>query len=184
MEGLVECVAARGYAAVTINDIVDTAHVSKSTFYAHFTGKEDCFLAAYEASADAVLAVIVEAADQDLPYEELVLAATSAYLERIADDETHARTFILEVLAAGPAALAMRHTVNRRFADVLRRLVDESEDPQVGPLSPAAALMVVGGANELVLSALVEDRLAGLPALAPTVSAALLAAVAPAKTRA
>jgi len=177
MEGLVGCVAARGYASVTINDIVDAAHVSKSTFYAQFTGKEDCFLAAYEASADAVMAVIVEAADQDLAYDELVLAATTAYLERIAGDEIHARTFILEVLAAGPAALGMRHAVNRRFADVLRRLVDESEEERVGALSPAAALMVVGGANELVLSAIVEDRLDELPALAPTVSAALLAAV-------
>lgn len=177
MEGLVECVAARGYASVTINDIVDAAHVSKSTFYAQFSGKEDCFLAAYEASTEAIMSVIVEAADQDLPYDELVLAATTAYLERIAGDEIHARTFILEVLAAGPAALGMRHAVNRRFADVLRQLVEESDDEAVGPLSPPAALMVVGGANELVLSAIVEDRLDELPALAPTVSAALLAAV-------
>lgn len=178
IEGLVGCVATRGYASVTINDIVEAAHVSKSTFYAQFEGKEDCFLKSYEVAAETLLNLIVEAADQDdLPYDELVLAATTAYMERIAADVATARTFMLEVLAAGPDALRMRHEVNQRFAAVLRRLVDESDDPRIHPLSASAALLVVGGANELVLSAIVEDRLDELPALAPTVASALLAAV-------
>jgi AcrR family transcriptional regulator len=174
--GLVAAVSRRGYAAVTINDIVAAAQISKSTFYAHYADKEECFLATYELVSEQVLAVLVEAADPALPDEDRVLSATTAYLTTIAGDPTTARTFILEVLAAGPAALAKRHDVNRRFADVLRRLVETRSDT-FGSLSPATALVVVGGINELVLSAIVEDRLAELPALAPDVARVVLGAV-------
>ena len=177
MAGLVAVVAERGYAATTINDIVNEAHVSKSTFYAQFSGKEECYLAAYELASAEVMNLIVQAAGQDLPPEERIQAASSAYLERAARDRATTRAFILEVLAAGPDALAMRDTVNRRFAEVLRQLVDEHRGDDFRPLSEPAALLIVGGANELVLSAIVEDRFDELPGLAPTVADALLAAV-------
>jgi len=177
MAGLVVAVAERGYSATTINDIVNEAHVSKSTLYAQFKGKEDCYLAAYELASDTVLGLIVEAAARDLPEEERVLAATRAYLDRAAEDRATTRTFILEVLAAGPDALAMRHAVNRRFAEVLRELVDEYRGENFRTLTESAALLIVGGANELVLSAIVEDRLDELPDLALTVAEAVLAAV-------
>src|SRR4029079_8566329 len=49
-------VAEKGYAAATIEDIVRDAGVSKKTFYEHFSDKLDCFLAAYEAASDELLA--------------------------------------------------------------------------------------------------------------------------------
>lgn len=177
MDALTESVAVRGYSSVTINDIVDRAHVSKSTFYAQFSGKEECFLDAYERSADEVLEVLIDSASGDDPYDERVHAAAAAYLGLISADPVRARAFFLEVLAAGPTVLAMRHQVNRRFADLLRRLVDEADDPRVGKLDESSALLVVGGANELVISAIVENRLVELPAAATAVSRALLAAV-------
>src|SRR5215210_6719660 len=98
MAGLVAAVAKRGYGSTTINDIVNEAHVSKSTFYAQFSGKEECYLAAYELASDTVLDLIVTAAAQDLPHEERILAASRAYLDRAAQDPATTRTFILEVL--------------------------------------------------------------------------------------
>jgi AcrR family transcriptional regulator len=177
MAGLVAAVAERGYGAVTINDIVRTAQVSKSTFYAQFADKEDCFLAAYEIAAEVLLEAIVAAASQDLPDEERILAGAQAYLDTIAADPVTARTFILEVLAAGPAALAKRHAVNARFADVLRALSEERGLSGGRALTPVAAQLIVGGTYELVLAALVEDRLAELPAQAPAVAELVLAAV-------
>jgi AcrR family transcriptional regulator len=177
MEGLVDAVADKGYAAVTISDIVHHAQVSKSTFYAHFADKEQCFLAAYTDAAEQVLDVVAASARIDATDDARVLAATEAYLTVTSQDPRVTRTFIHEVLAAGPAALQMRHDVNRRFADLLRQLVGERADPAQGALSAPAALIVVGGINELVLSAVVEDRIESLPELAPTVSRIVLAAV-------
>lgn len=167
MEGLVEAVAAKGYVAVTISDIARLAQVSKSTFYAHFADKEACFLAAYAAAAERVLEVLVSAGSrEDLSDDDRILAATQAYLGVVADNPALTRTFIVEVLAAGPAALQARHQVNRRFADVLRRLVDQRADPGRGSLSAPAAQIIVGGMNELVLDAVVEGHVAELPGMA------------------
>jgi len=177
MEGLVSAVSAKGYVAVTISDIVRAAQVSKSTFYAQFTDKEECFLAAYAATSEGVLEVLVEAGSREgLSDDERIVAATEAYLGVIAANPALSRTFIVEVLAAGPAALQARHRVNRRFADELRRLVDERQEGR-GTLSAPAALILVGGMNELVLDAVVEDRVDTLPGLADRVARLVSAAV-------
>ena len=44
LRAAVGAVAASGYATVTVADIVRHAKVSRAAFYAHFSGKEDCFL--------------------------------------------------------------------------------------------------------------------------------------------
>jgi len=181
MEGLVEAVSTKGYVAVTISDIVRAAQVSKSTFYAQFADKEECFLAAYAATSENVLEVLVEAGSREgLSDDDRIRAATEAYLGVIAANPALSRTFIVEVLAAGPAALQARHRVNRRFADELRRLVDERQektDPAHPSLSAPAALILVGGMNELVLDAVVEDRIDTLPGLADRVARLVRAAV-------
>lgn len=46
---MVELVAERGYGAVTVRDLAHAAGVSKASFYAMFSGKEDCFLSTCEA---------------------------------------------------------------------------------------------------------------------------------------
>src|SRR4051812_42933268 len=73
--GMVTAVAERGYAATTITDVVRHARVSRRTFYEHFADKEACFLAAYDAVSDAVLADIAGAAEEAAGWESRVLAA-------------------------------------------------------------------------------------------------------------
>lgn len=180
MDAMAAAVAEKGYGPVTINDVVRHAAISKSTFYGQFAGKEDCFLAAYAAASEQVLDVLVRAASAPgEPAAARVRAATGAYLSTMAASPALTRTFIVEVLAAGPAALAARHAVNARFAAVLRELTEANRrvDPGAGVLSETAALVVVGGINELVLAAVVEDRVARLPELAPAVAALVRAAV-------
>jgi AcrR family transcriptional regulator len=42
---MVGAVAAKGYAATTVADVLVRARVSRSAFYEQFRDKEDCFLA-------------------------------------------------------------------------------------------------------------------------------------------
>ena len=55
-------IAEKGYATVTIADVVGHARVSKRTFYEHFADKEACFLALYSETSDELLDLIAEAA--------------------------------------------------------------------------------------------------------------------------
>ncbi|MBI5449953.1 MAG: TetR/AcrR family transcriptional regulator [Gammaproteobacteria bacterium] len=40
-EALISLILKKGYDGITIQDIIDKANVGRSTFYAHYTGKED-----------------------------------------------------------------------------------------------------------------------------------------------
>jgi AcrR family transcriptional regulator len=178
--GMVAAVAERGYAATTITDVVRHARVSRRTFYEHFADKEACFLAAYDAVSDAVLADIAGAAEEASGWEARILAGVDAYLHALAAEPAVARVFTVEILSAGPTALARRREVLRRFAAHIQTQVEEAiaHGAPAAPLGDAAALALVGGIHELVLATLEEDRGAELPALdrevADMVSATLL----------
>src|SRR4051794_20635137 len=176
--GMVAAVAERGYAATTITDVVRHARVSRRTFYEHFADKEACFLAAYDAVSDAVLAAIGEAAAHGATFQERILASVRAYLDALAAEPAIARVFTVDILGAGPAALARRRAVLRRFAAHIQALVDAAiaEGAPAARLEDSTALALVGAIHELVLATLEEDNGAELPGLAGDV-ASLVSAV-------
>lgn len=161
VSGLAAAIVEKGYALVTIADIVRHARVSKRTFYEHFADKEACFLAGYAAVSRETLEILTTAAMREgLPWEERVLAAARTYLEALESQPELTRTYLLEIHAAGPRAVALRREVHQRFADALRMLVDvaRKELPELRPLSPEMATALVGGVNELVLVAIGDGK--------------------------
>ena len=48
---MLKAAAELGYRETNVQDVIDRAGVSRPTFYEHFANKEDCFLAAFDASA-------------------------------------------------------------------------------------------------------------------------------------
>ena len=177
---IVDAVAERGYAATTIADIVALAKVSRRTFYEYFADKEACFLAAYDAATDILLAAIGDAFNAEASWEQRLLAGVEAYLSALAREPSVSRVFLLEVLSAGPHALEHRREVLGRFARQLRELVElgRAADPRIPPLSEPMALAIVGGVNELVLAAVEDDRIGELPLLQRSAAAFVRAVVA------
>ena len=57
LEGMAKALAAKGYANITIADIVREAAVSRRSFYEHFATKADCLLALYESASEQALVV-------------------------------------------------------------------------------------------------------------------------------
>ncbi len=153
LEAMVQTVAEKGYANVAVADVIQRAGVSRKTFYEQFANKEGCFLAAYDVGVDRLLAAIDDALAERAPdWLAASRAAVEVYLARMAASPAFARAFLIEVLGAGPAALARRDVVQGRFADQLaaihrRARADLPEIPDVGPHTFRAA---VGAVNELV----------------------------------
>jgi AcrR family transcriptional regulator len=151
LEAVGRAVAEKGYAAATIDDIVRDAGVSKKTFYEHFSDKLDCFLAAYEAASDQLLEHVRAA--QEAAQEEGVArmrAGIHAYLRWLAAEPALARVFLIEIAAAGPAALELRERMRDRYADRMRELQTAGDVP--GEIFHA----VVAGADDLVVRRLRE----------------------------
>ena len=168
LEGMAEAITEKGYAATTIADVVRHARVSKRTFYEHFSDKESAFLALYSTASDDMLAVIAGAVVGDAPWRERLEAGVRAYFTELAAHPALTRTFLVEIQAAGPRALALRRDVLRRFAHRLRARVEtgRAEDPSVPALSPEVAMGAVGGVNEMMLQAVQDAGAQAMPELA------------------
>jgi AcrR family transcriptional regulator len=169
--------AEKGYSTVTIADIARQARVSKRTFYEHFADKDACFIACYETLSDIVLRAIVEAMSSELPWSKRLRASTRAYLAALESQPALTRTLMMDIYAAGPQAPRVRRQVLRRFADNLRRVVDQGrkENPRLPRLSQAMATAIIGGINELVLVAVEEGKADRLTELSGTADALLQA---------
>ena len=48
-KALIELISERSYGAITIQDIVDRANVGRTTFYLHYSSKDDLFMSCHEA---------------------------------------------------------------------------------------------------------------------------------------
>ncbi len=172
---LASLLAEKAYATVTIADIAREAHVSKRTFYEHFRDKDGCFIAAYEALSNVVLEAVNAAMIAKLPWAKRISGATAAYLAALESQPALTRSLMMDIYSAGPEALRVRRAVQKRYADNLRRLVNQGrkENPKLAKLSQAMATAIIGGINELVLVAVEDGRADRLTELSSTADALL-----------
>ena len=77
---IADAVAAEGYAATSVADVIALAGVSRRTFYEHFADKESCYLAAYDSGAQAIHRAMVEAIDGLSRWEEILTSVLTTWL--------------------------------------------------------------------------------------------------------
>jgi AcrR family transcriptional regulator len=167
MRGMVEVAAERGYAGTTVVQLVDRAEISSATFYQHFDDKEACFLAAYDELVRRLYARVEEAFEGSAgrPWAERVKDAVSVLASDIGSDPAAAKFAIIEVLAAGPRALARRDAGLRRFHGFIDAGRAESSLELPGLTSTA----IVGGIYELLYSEILHGATAQLPGRVPEI---------------
>jgi AcrR family transcriptional regulator len=157
LDAVVAAVAEKGFAEMTVADVVGRAGVSRRTFYEQFEDKLDCLLAAYEARADALAHEVEEAVAAAAP-EERLRVGLETYLHRLAAEPMFARVLTIDILGAGPRALEVRERARRRFAEHYRALSNDED----------VLRALVGGIAELVQARLLSGRAETLPELLPT----------------
>jgi len=173
LAAMATAVGEKGYGAVAVADVIARAGVSRRTFYEHFDNKEECFLAAYDAGVESMLAAIddaIGAAASDGPLA-IARAGTARYLETLAANPAFARTFLVEVLAAGPRALERRAAVHARFAEQLAvvhraaRSASSSSGARRTEPGPHVFRACVGAIHELVTDHVLRRGAESLPSL-------------------
>lgn len=146
--------AERGYPAASAASIARRAGMSKATFYAHFANKEECILALYDRANEVVGEVLREATPGEGATDAIarMKAATRAYLKTVAEHPEFTRVLVVEIVAAGPRALAKRDQAMQLFADVLDAENAAAASRGIVPrfASPHDAFAIVGGITELV----------------------------------
>lgn len=165
LEGLAQAVAEKGYADVTIADIVREAGVSRRTLYEHFAGKPQALIALFEAASHNALQVLRAAIDPERDWQAQVEQAMTAYLGCLAQNPVLLRTLFIDILGLGAPGLAARRRVNGEIARFMGSVINACQAAPV--LDDDMAMAVVGGIHELVLQAIEQERLAAaLPELA------------------
>jgi len=170
IEAIAVAVADKGYAATTVGDVVSGAGVSRKTFYEHFTDKEDCFLAAWDTGVQVLFDAILSSRDRESDPIERMRAGLRAYLTTLAEEPAFARSFFIEVVAAGPRAEARRAEVHARFAELFATIQQQAQRdmPQLPDVPPAISRAAVGAINELVSDYVRSGRTERLPELEDT----------------
>jgi len=189
LDAITRAVAEKGYSRVTVGDVVSDAGVSRRTFYEQFKDKEDCFLAAYATGTEALIQDLVEASIEvgsDAEWRDVLKVAIDTYVGALAADPDFARTFLVDVLGAGPAAVELRRRVYEQFVQqyvILSRRAARQQ-PEIGEVPEVYLRALVGGIGELVQQHLLEKDAKTLPELAPVlvqlVTAVIQGAAAPA----
>jgi len=166
LAAMLETVNELGYRALTVQDVLKRAGVSRPTFYEQFEDKEDCFLAAFDASAER-LRKRIEAAlgDAEENWRERLRRGLEALLEFIAAEPNAARTVIVEARASSPAGLRRRDELLDGFA---ARIDAEARRGLADPPSAIAAAGVVGGIESVLYARLQREEAAELESLLPS----------------
>jgi AcrR family transcriptional regulator len=165
LAAVADVTSSASYAEMTVEDIIVTAGISRRTFYEHFKNKDDAFLAAYEEASTRLLAAVRAAYESRQGFAERMSAGIEAFLLLLAADPAFARMCIVEVMAAGPEAVARRNAAMGAFAGMIEE--NARERLAESPPSDLTAETVVGGIYDVVYTRIQRGELRELPALAP-----------------
>ena len=162
-----------GYGEATAEAIARQAGMSKATFYEHFGNKEDCIVALFDAAIDVILGAMREAGarnvDADPPVRLRV--TTEAFFDALLQFPDEAQTLLVEIVGAGPRAMARRDkaldAVASYIDDLNRRDFERGAAPRFA--SPHDAFAIVGAVVELSSRQIRTGRPADIAELEPVV---------------
>jgi AcrR family transcriptional regulator len=132
LNALLELVAEKGYPAVTVAEVARRAGVSLSSFYEHFTDKQDCLLAAYDDTVEQLMSAVQVSRD--------VQGGIRAYLAWFHAHPHAAATFVVALHTAGPAAVQRRLEVLDGFRALLEPAAANSQHRDLLTLSVVSLL--------------------------------------------
>jgi AcrR family transcriptional regulator len=183
LSAAVATVAETGLRAVTVAEIVRRAKVSRASFYAHFTDKQDCIGQAtangWELLVGSVTAA-TRACAADAEPEPVWRAGCRAFLRFLADEPAFARLFYYAGPAAGESAFAGHDAATEQFAMINREWHEKARArcPEWPEVPFDAFIGLAGATTELIGVRVRHGRTDELPALEDTLAALHLAVLA------
>lgn len=131
-------VAAHGFEDTTVENICTEAQVSEKVFHEHFSNTQEAAMSALEAGVDQVMVDLRETFKAAPSWPEAIWDTFGAYLQWFAHEPAFGRLAVVEMMAAGEAALELLQSLMDAFGMFLepgyklfpakapsRRLVDE-----------------------------------------------------------
>ena len=116
---------ANGYHGAAMDEIAETAHVSKPVLYQHFPSKRELYLALLDSHLSALTELLLGALNSTTDNDERVQAVMRAYFHFIASDDQAHRLVFESDLVNDPDVSARLETFNKTFADAIAKVIAE-----------------------------------------------------------
>jgi AcrR family transcriptional regulator len=169
-----------GYADATAEAIAREAGMSKATFYEHFDNKEDCIVALFETAVGVVNATMRAAGEDGTGgLRDRVHVTVHAFLQALVDHPEVAQTLLVEIVGAGPRAMAHRDAALEGVADAVDGFNRDDVERGVAERfrSPHDAFAIVGAVVELASRQIRTGRPEAIQDLEPVVERLVLGLV-------
>jgi AcrR family transcriptional regulator len=154
-DALIELMHEKPFNAITVQDVLDRAHVGRSTFYTHFRDKDDLFLSDVDLFFESMATLLSrrgEPSSRVAPVREM--------FSHIAEEHKFYEALTLADKLQDVLELAQAH-----FARGIERRLAELSPTQAGASSPRAALaQALAGAMLSLLSWWIDRGLPMTPA--------------------
>lgn len=124
------CFAARGFAAVTMDDVASEVGVTKPLLYAYFGNKEQLYIACMQRAGDALLQTVIAAVGSAPRPAEMLRLGVEAFFAFLDEDREAWRVLFDETLPGGGE-------VALRVSEYRERLLSLIVDAQLERMSPA-----------------------------------------------
>jgi AcrR family transcriptional regulator len=148
---LMELMVARRYEDITVQDILDRANVGRSTFYAHYRGKEELLKAGLRNLGKELLQVQRDALARPGRYPERALGFSRAFFEHA---DSHRAVY--HAIVGKRSGTVVMNGLRGVFTELVRNeLVEEELAPGI---PRAAAVQFIVGTLMSVLTWWMEDR--------------------------
>lgn len=171
LAAVVRVIAAKGYEATTVADILGEAGVGRESFYELFEDKRNCMLTAHALLVDDLEAQVKAAYTAPGPWLDRVMQGLAVALDWFAADPAVGRFTLIEVTAVGPASLARFDADFTRFVELVDGGLGEGAPC---PDLPRASSLAVSGTLARIYEEVVCGRTAELPDLLPELTFELL----------
>jgi AcrR family transcriptional regulator len=128
---------AHGYHGAAMDEIAETAKVSKPVLYQHFPGKRELYLALLDSHLAQLTDLLTDALNSTTDNKERVRATMRAYFEFVAQDSQAHRLIFESDLNNDPDVSERLEAFNLTYTDAIARVI--AEDTSM--TQPEAALL-------------------------------------------
>jgi AcrR family transcriptional regulator len=145
---MVNLAGERGFAQCSVDALVARAGVSRRTFYEHFTGLQECFLAVLDIGAETLSELVRQAYVGQESWLDGIRCALASLLIFFDSEPVLTRLWLVESMTAGTWAIEHRE---RRLKDFMLAITEPWPLPDSLQLQPLAIEAVFASVRSIVV---------------------------------
>ena len=116
----------KGYYATSVEDIVESAGLSKGAFYFYFKSKEELFKILVEEMHLNIMKRLENFLERDLPLEDALIEHAKVFLEDIYQNRHIAQIFLFQLMGTNEEFRELYYTKIAHLREMLAKMVDKA----------------------------------------------------------